>query len=77
MTIWALGLLLLSLTVALATGKVPGAGEDYGTGFFVWRTRNPYRYWFTVIGTIICAIIVGLTVAANYGIDIALPNFKL
>lgn len=76
MPIWILGLLLLFLIVALVTGKVPGAGEDYGTGFFVWRTRNPCRYWFTVIGTIICAIIAGLTVAANYGIDLVLRNFK-
>jgi amino acid transporter len=72
-----LGFILLSLIAALIAGKVPGAGEDFGAGFFVSRTHNPYRYWFSVIAMAVCAIIAGLTVAANYGIDIVLPGFKL
>ena len=72
-----LGVVLVSLIVALIVGKVPGVGEDYGTGFFVWRSHNPFLYWFEIVGMAICAIIAGLTVAANYGVYIVPPNFKL
>ena len=75
--ILVLGFVFLSLIVALIVGKVPGVGEDYGTGFFVGRSHNPFLYWFEIVGMAVCAIIAGLTVAANYGIDILPPNFKL
>ncbi len=70
--------MLVILVVAVFRGKFDfGFGDDSTDGWPITRQDNPWAYWIGIAILLAVVIRVGLIVAANYGVHVALPQFKL
>ena len=68
---------LIVLLGALFVGKFNFGFDDFTGGWPVTRHDNPWGYWVGIVAMIALVLAIGSVVAANYGIDIELPKFKL
>jgi hypothetical protein len=68
---------LIALVIALYRGEFGFGFDDFSQGIPITRRDNPWGYWIGIACFVALLVTLGFIIAANYGIDIALPKLRL